>query len=92
MAAKPSAGFHRQVRNYGMTTAHIIYRIPDHQSLLQQYVWQNYDLFPKFPLLKEFLKFWEEKLDGPLLAVMVAHSKLIKPAEIRIARAEYLIN
>jgi uncharacterized protein Usg len=24
-------------------------RMPDHPSLLQTYVWQNYDLFPKFP-------------------------------------------
>ena len=55
----------------------------DHPSLLQTYVWQNYDLFPKFPALKDFLAFWQEKLDGPLFSVTVAHSKLIKPAELR---------
>jgi uncharacterized protein Usg len=57
--------------------------MPDHPSLLQTYVWQNYDLFPKFPALKDFLAFWEEKLEGPLFSVTVAHSKLIKPAELR---------
>ena len=51
--------------------------------LLQTYVWQNYDLFPKFPALKDFLSFWEKELDGPLFSVTVAHSKLIKPAELR---------
>ena len=49
----------------------------------QTYVWQNYDLFPKFPALKDFLAFWQEKLEGPLFSVTVAHSKLIKPAELR---------
>jgi uncharacterized protein Usg len=66
----------------GLATAHI-YRMPDHPSLLQAYVWQNYDLFPKFPALQDFLAFWQEKLDGPLYSVTVAHSRLIKPAELR---------
>ena len=40
-------------------------------------------MFPNFPALKDFLAFWETTLDGPLFAVTVAHSKLIKPAELR---------
>ena len=59
------------------------YRLPDHRSLLQTYVWQNYDLLPKFPALQDFLDFWQQKLEGPLFSVTVAHSKLIKPAELR---------
>ena len=78
-----SEDFRKQVLGYGLTTAQILYRMPDHPSLLQTYVWQNYDLFPKFPALRDFLAFWEEKLDGPLFSVTVAHSKLIKPAELR---------
>jgi uncharacterized protein Usg len=78
-----SEDFRKQVLGYGLTTAQILYRMPDHRSLLQTYVWQNYDLFPKFPALKDFLAFWQEKLDGPLYSVTVAHSKLIKPAELR---------
>jgi uncharacterized protein Usg len=78
-----SDDFKKQVRGYGLTTAEILYRHPDRPWLLQTYVWQNYDLFPKFPALKDFLAFWQEKLDGPLFSVTVAHSKLIKPAELR---------
>jgi uncharacterized protein Usg len=78
-----SDDFRKQVLGYGLTTAQILYRMPDHPSLLQTYVWQNYDLCPKFPALKDFLAFWQEKLDGPLFSVTVAHSKLIKPAELR---------
>jgi uncharacterized protein Usg len=50
--------------------------------LLQTYVWQDYDLFPNFPALKDFLVFWVTRLEGPLFAVTVAHSNLIKPAEL----------
>jgi uncharacterized protein Usg len=73
----------RQLEGYGLTTANILYRRPDHPWLLQTYVWQDYDLCPMFPHLNKFLNFWMEKLEGPLHSVTVAHARLIKPAEIR---------
>ena len=75
--------FRKQILGYGLTTAEIVYRRPDHRWLLQTYIWQDYDLFPNFPALKNFLAFWETSIEGPLFAVTVAHSKLIKPAELR---------
>ncbi len=77
-----SSDFRRQLAGYGLTTAHIFYRRPDHPWLLQSYVWQEYDLCPKFPELQRFLEFWRNKLDGALHSVTVAHSGLIKPAEL----------
>ena len=67
---------------YGLTTAQILYRMPDHLELLQQYIWQRFDTFPDFPVLGRFLDFWEKELDGPIHSVTVAHARLIKPAEI----------
>jgi len=55
-----------------LTTAHILYRNPDHPWLLQEYVWQDYDRVPGFPALNKFLKFWREKIDGPIHSVQVA--------------------
>ena len=77
-----SKDFRKQVLGYGLTTAEIVYRRADRHWLLQTYVWQDYDLFPNFPALKDFLAFWVTTLDGPLFAVTVAHSKLIKSAEL----------
>jgi len=78
-----SRDFQKQVDGYGLTTAHILYRRPDHPWLLQTYVWQEYDLCPRFPELKRFLEFWQRSLEGVLHSVTVAHSRLIQPAEIR---------
>ena len=75
--------FLKQVNGYGLTTAHILYRLPDHPRFLQTYVWQDYDMWPKFPVLQRFLDFWHTTLEGPLHSVTVAHSKLIRPAELR---------
>src|SRR6476661_665548 len=87
-----STDFVKQVNGFGLTTAHILYRRPDHNWLLQSYIWQNYDLFPDFPELQRFLAFWQEKLDGPLHSVRVAHSKLIKPAELKAISGEFRLH
>ena len=36
-----SEDFRRQLDGYGLTTAQILYRRPDHPWLLQSYVWQD---------------------------------------------------
>ena len=87
-----SEDFRRQLNGYGLTTAQILYRRPDHNWLLQSYLWQDYDLFPEFPLLSKFLKFWQNSLDGPLHSVTVAHARLIKPAEIHALDGEFKLH
>jgi uncharacterized protein Usg len=87
-----SPEFVRQLEGFSLTTAEILYRLPDHPALLQTYVWQDYDMAPRFPVLMKFLTFWREKLDGPLHSVRVAHTRLIKPAEIRKVDAEMLLH
>lgn len=78
-----SQTFMRQLQGYGLTTATILYGLPDHPRLLQTYIWQEYDLAPDFPVLLKFLSFWTRELEGPLHSVTVAHTRLIKPAEFQ---------
>ena len=87
-----ASDFRRQLEGYGLTTANILYRRPDHPWLLQTYVWQDYDLCPAFPVLNKFLNFWLETLEGPLHSVTVAHARLIKPAEIRAVDGEFRLH
>jgi len=74
-----------QLRGYRLTTAEILYHLPDHQGLLQAFVWQDYDLAPRFPVLQKFLLFWRKNIEGRLHSVRVAHVPLIKPVELRHA-------
>lgn len=85
-----SEDFRRQLEGYGLTTAHIVYRLPDYQDILQTYIWQEYDLSPEFPVLKRFLAFWKREIEGPLHSVTIAHHRLIKATDFRIAQTLYL--
>lgn len=80
--------FQSTLAGYSLTTAEILYRLPDHPSLLQSYIWQDYDDHPRFPKLKNFLEFWYKNLDGKLFQVRVAHRRLIKPAEVKLIDAQ----
>ena len=81
-----------QLAGYSLTTAEILYRLPDHPSLLQSYIWQEYDIHPSFPRLQDFLQFWTRNLEGKLFRVTVAHSKLIAPTELRLLAADYRLH
>jgi uncharacterized protein Usg len=75
--------FERQLDGYSLATAEILYRMPDARSLLQTFIWQEYDMAPKFSRLQEFLGFWERELDGPIHSVRLSHAHLIGPREVR---------
>lgn len=68
-----------------LTTARILYHLPDFEGLIQEFLWQDYDIAPKFPALTKFLTFWENEIEGKLHSVYVADKKLITPGDYRFA-------
>jgi uncharacterized protein Usg len=75
--------FALQVAGYGLSTVQIHYFMPDHPSLLQLFVMQQYDVAPDFPELDRFLDYWRREIEAVLHSVRVAHKNLIGPAEWR---------
>ena len=75
----------RQLQGYRLTTAEILYHLPDHPHLLQSFIWQQLDIAPDFPVLRKFLAFWTHNLEGKLHSVKVAHAPLVTPGRIRYA-------
>lgn len=84
--------FSRAIRGYDITTAEILYHMPDYPALLQTYVWQDYDLAPQFPRLRDFLDYWADNLDGPLYRIRVAHKRLLAPQEFRFLDGSLELN
>ena len=82
----------QRLRGYRMTTAEILYHLPDHPRLLQTFVWQELDLAPRFPVLNKFLCFWESEIEAKLHSVRVAARGLISDAELKLAGNEFILN
>ena len=60
---------------YRLTTAAIVYRLPDAPDELQTFIWQKFDLAPDFPELSKFLEFWRNNIDGLLHEVKVVQGR-----------------
>ncbi len=80
------------LRGYRLTTAEILYHMPDHPAVLQTFIWQELDVAPKFPVLNKFLNFWETSLDGKLHSVRVAARGLISSAELKMVGSEFSLH
>ena len=74
-----------QLQGYRMTTAEILYHMPDHPKLLQSFIWQHLDIAPEFPVLRRFLDFWTRNIEGKLHSVNVARVPIVTPGELRYA-------
>ena len=84
--------FRLMLNDYRLTTAEILYHLPDHPVLLQSYVWQELDIAPKFPVLNKFLAFWEKEIEGKLHSVKIASAKLVVPAQFVFCKGELNIH
>jgi uncharacterized protein Usg len=72
-----------QLQGYRLTTAEILYHMPDHPAVLQSFIWQQLDIAPRFPVLRRFLDFWERDIEGRLHSVRVASVGIVSAAEWR---------
>lgn len=80
------------LENYSLTTAEIVYHLPDTPHVLQSYIWQDYDIAPQFPVLHKFLHFWVHELEGPLHSIVLADRKIITASDFYHYSGEYIVN
>ena len=77
---------------YQTVTAEIVYQAPSQPGLLQTYVWHGLDRAPRYPILTNFLKFWQRELDGPLHSVRIASSGSTAPSEVEFVDHESTVH
>lgn len=83
----------RQLTGWRQTTAEILYRMPDHPTLVQTFLWQDMDRWhdnPQltYPRLLRFCEWWNATLDGPIVQVRVAGARVVTAGELRHVDAE----
>ena len=61
----------------------LVYYMPDHKNLVQEFIWQTKDIVPDLPRIHKFLKFWKNNIDAPIQEVKVSYSNNYKEQIIR---------
>ncbi|MEX6507154.1 usg protein [Jiella sp. M17.18] len=85
-ARTPDPSFVKMLEGYSLTSAEVLYRMPDHPTLLQTFFWQFEDLAPDYPRLTRFLDHWEREIEAIIHSVRVMHAGLIEPREVRLVK------
>ena len=80
------------LKGYGLTTAEFFYGMPDHPSILNSYIWQDYDIAPDYPALFRFIQFWQDEIEGPLHSVRFVHARALGPREWRNLVGEFRVH
>jgi len=86
------SSFEKQLNDFCLTTAEILYHMSDAHHLLQTFVWQKLDKAPDFPTLHDFLDYWERNLAGKLHSVRIAQAHMIHPGEVRTVDGEFRLH
>lgn len=80
-----------QLAGWRLTTAEVLYYLPDHPKLLQSFVWQTLDLAPRYPRIHKFLDFWRREIEAVIHSVAIATGERVSPARVA-AGASFTLN
>ncbi len=72
-----------QLKGKRLTTAEVLYYLPDHPDLLQSFLWQTLDVAPEFPRIREFLDFWRREIEAVIHSVQISAVQQISPGQVR---------
>ncbi len=84
--------FEQQLRGRRLTTAEVLYYMPDHPKLIQSFMWQTLDLAPEFPRIHQFLDFWRREIDAVIHSVTVSAVGDVRASKVRITKEFTLLN
>ncbi len=76
----------RQLRGERLTTAEVLYYMPDHPALLQRFLWQTLDIAPEYPRVHRFLDHWRREIEAVIHSVTLSAAGLVSPARLDISR------
>jgi len=76
-------GIELELKGYRLTTAEILYHLPDYPTLLQSFILQKYDQAPRYPVISSFLDFWEREIEARIHSVRLASAGIVGAGEMR---------
>ena len=70
-----------RLKGWRLTTAEVLYYLPDHPALLQSFIWQTLDIAPAYPRIHRFLEYWRREIDAVIHSVQLASGESLAPAQ-----------
>ena len=71
------------LKGYRNVTVDIFYYMPDHNSIIQEFIWQTTDLIPGYPRVHKFLNFWRTDIDAIIKEIIIMEQNLHEYRNVR---------
>ena len=81
----PMDDFAAQLKGGRLTTAEVLYYMPDHPRLLQSFMWQTLDVAPEYPRVHRFLDYWRREIQAVIHSVRLSSVGVVAPARVHFA-------
>jgi uncharacterized protein Usg len=75
-----------------LVTLSILYYLPDHRNIVNEFVWQTTDVRPRFPRVHAFLDHWRREIDAIIKEVLLADLTLNERREVRYVNGIFRVH
>jgi uncharacterized protein Usg len=82
----------RAMLGHQLVTVSVLYYLPDHPSLLNEFLWQTMDLGPRYPRIGAFLDFWRREIEATIKEVMISEAAPFREHKLSSANGLFLLN
>jgi len=62
------------IRRKTLVTLDIFYYMPDHTSIINEFVWQTEDLAPEYSRVQRFLHHWHKNIEAVIQEILMCDS------------------
>jgi uncharacterized protein Usg len=69
--------FALRMQGYSLVTVNVLYYMPDHRSLVNEFIWQCMDIKPRYPRIEQFLDHWRREINAIIKEVMISDSPVV---------------
>lgn len=70
-------------RGYSMMNVGILYYMPDHHFIVQEFYWQTLDLAPRYNRVRQFLDYWRSNIEAVIKEVRIQETSKLTPGRWR---------
>ena len=56
-----------------LVSIQVIYYMPDHVHLVNEFTWQTHDIVPDFPRSVKFIRYWHTDIDAVIKEAFLYH-------------------
>lgn len=69
-----------RLEGYTLVTVNVLYYMPDHRNLVNEFLWQTMDVSPRYPRIERFLDHWRREIDAVIKEVQISNGAAFDPS------------